>query len=148
LIDEKKIASDDMSAQRLRRYLAEHPAGREALLARNERYVFFRFIEGGPLGSLEAQLTTGRSVAADPDYFPRGGPLFLKSRLPVVDAKGGLGGWRTFSRFVFAQDSGAAIRGPGRLDLYFGAGDEAGDGAGFMKSGGSVYILLEKKSGP
>jgi membrane-bound lytic murein transglycosylase A len=148
LIDEKKIASDEMSAQRLRRYLAEHPAGRDALLARNERYVFFRFIEGGPLGSLEAQLTPGRSVAADPDYFPRGGPLFLKSRLPVVDAKGGLGGWRTFSRFVFAQDSGAAIRGPGRLDLYFGAGDEAGDGAGFMKSGGSVYILLEKKSGP
>lgn len=146
LIDEKKIAPDEMSAARLRRYLAEHPAGRDALLARNERYVFFRFIEGGPLGSLEAQLTPGRSVAADPDYFPRGAPLFLESRLPVVDGKGGLTGWRPFSRFVVAQDSGAAIRGPGRLDLYFGAGDEAGHGAGFMKSGGSVQILLEKKS--
>ncbi|HEY1373787.1 MAG TPA: MltA domain-containing protein [Candidatus Binatia bacterium] len=146
LIDEKKIAPDEMSAQRLRRYLAEHPAGRDALLARNERYVFFRFIEGGPLGSLEAQLTPGRSVAADPDYFPRAAPLFLEGRLPVIDANGGLAGWRPFSRFVFAQDSGAAIRGPGRLDLYFGAGDEAGHGAGFMKSGGSVYLLVEKKS--
>jgi membrane-bound lytic murein transglycosylase A len=148
LIDRKKIAPDEMSAQRLRRYLAEHPAGRDALLARNERYVFFRFVEGGPLGSLEAQLTPGRSVAADPDYFPRAAPLFLESRLPVVDAKRELAGWRPFSRFVVAQDSGAAIRGPGRLDLYFGAGDEAGDGAGFMKSVGSVSILMEKKSGP
>ena len=148
LIDQQKIAPEQMSAQRLRRYLAEHPAGRDALLARNERYVYFRFVEGGPLGSLEAQLTPGRSVAADPDYFPRGAPLFLESRLPVVDAKGDLAGWRPFSRFVVAQDSGAAIRGPGRLDLYFGAGDEAGHGAGFMKSGGSVFILMEKKPSP
>ncbi len=148
LIDEKKIPPEEMSAARLRRYLAEHPAERAALLARNERYVFFRFIEGGPLGSLEVPLTPGRSVAADPDFFPRGAPLFLESRLPVVDSKGELAGWRPFSRFVVAQDTGAAIRGPGRLDLYFGAGEEAGNPAGFMKSGGRVFLLIEKKTSP
>jgi membrane-bound lytic murein transglycosylase A len=145
LLDEGKIAPEELSAPRVRRYLAEHFEASRALLARNERYIFFRFVEGGPYGSLEVPLTPGRSVAAAAEYFPRGAPAFLASRLPVVDAAGTLAAWRPFSRFVVAQDSGAAIRGPARLDLYFGAGDEAGQAAGFMKSGGRVFILLEKK---
>jgi membrane-bound lytic murein transglycosylase A len=145
LLDEGKMTPDELSAPRVRRYLAEHPDDSPALLARNERYIFFRFVEGGPFGSLEVPLTPGRSVAADAEYFPRGMPVFLTTRLPIVDAAGDIAGWRPASRFVVAQDSGAAIRGPGRLDLYFGAGDEAGQAAGFMKSGGTVYLLLEKK---
>jgi membrane-bound lytic murein transglycosylase A len=146
LLDEGKVLPEELSAPRLRRYLAEHAGERAALFARNERYVFFRFVEGGPFGSLEVQLTAGRSVAADADYFPRAAPVFLQTRLPLVDAVGNLAGWRSVSRFVVAQDSGAAIRGAARLDLYFGAGDEAGQIAGFTKSGGAAYILLEKKS--
>ena len=145
LLDEHRLAPEELSAARLRRYLSEHPEEREALFARNERYIFFRFVEGGPYGSLEVALTPGRSVAADSEYFPRGAPAFLQTRLPIVDGAGNLAGWRPVSRFVVAQDSGAAIRGPGRLDLYFGAGDEAEQSAGFMKTNGRVYILLERK---
>jgi membrane-bound lytic murein transglycosylase A len=145
LLDEGKMTPDEMSAPRVRRYLVEHPDETPALLARNERYIFFRFVEGGPYGSLEVPLTPGRSVAADAEYFPRGMPVFLTTRLPVLDAAGEIAGWRPAARFVVAQDSGAAIRGSARLDLYFGAGDDAGQAAGFMKSGGKVYLIVEKK---
>jgi membrane-bound lytic murein transglycosylase A len=147
LVDEGKLAADELSAARLRRYLKEQPEERETLFARNERYIYFRFVESGPLGSLEIPLTPGRSVAADPDYFPKGALAFLVSRRPLLDAVGNLAGWLPFSRFVLNQDAGAAIRGPGRLDLYFGSGVGAGDAAGFMKSGGRLYFLLRKNSG-
>ena len=147
LADEGKLAAEELSAARLRRFLAEHPVEREALFSRNERYVFFRFVESGPLGSLETLLTPGRSVATDPNYFPRGALALLTSRTPILDGAGNLAGWRPFSRFVLNQDAGAAIRGPTRLDLYFGSGALAGDAAGYMKSGGRLYFLLRKKSG-
>jgi membrane-bound lytic murein transglycosylase A len=147
LVDEGKLAAEELSAARLRRYLKEHPEESETLFARNERYIYFRFVENGPLGSLEVPLTPGRSVAADPDYFPQGAPAFLVSRRPLLDAAGNLAGWLPFSRFVLNQDAGAAIRGPGRLDLYFGSGAAAGDEAGYMKSDGRLYFLLRKKTG-
>ncbi|HEX9445112.1 MAG TPA: MltA domain-containing protein, partial [Candidatus Binatia bacterium] len=146
LIDEGKLPAGEMSAALLRRYLTDHPEAREGLLPRNERYVFFRFLKGGPFGSLGVPVTPGRSIAVDPDYFPKGMLGFLESRMPVVDAAGSLAGWRPFSRFVLAQDAGGAIRGPTRVDLYFGGGEEAGKPAGFMKSGGRLYLLSEKNS--
>lgn len=146
LIDEGKIPAAEMSAARLRKYLAEHPEAKDGLLPQNERYVFFRFLEGGPFGSLGVPVTPGRSIAVDPDYFPKGGLGFLESRMPVLDAAGNLAGWRPFSRFVLAQDTGSAIRGPARADLYFGGGEEAGGPAGFMKSGGRLYLLSGKNS--
>ena len=147
LIDEGKLRAEEVSAARLRKYLRERPEERERLFMRNERYVFFRFVESGPLGSLNIPLTPGRSVAADASYFPPGGLGFLTSRQPLLDRAGNLAGWRPFSRFVLVQDAGAAIRGPRRLDLYFGGGDEAGGPAGFMNSRGQLYFLLRKKTG-
>ncbi len=147
LIDEGKIAAEELTAASLRRYLVEHAAEHESLLARNERYVFFRFAEGGPFGSLGVPVTPGRSVATDPGYFPRGALGFLASRMPLVGSDGSLTGWRPFSRFVVSQDTGGAIRGPGRVDLYFGSGGEAGGPAGYMKSGGKFYFLTRKNAG-
>jgi membrane-bound lytic murein transglycosylase A len=147
LIEQGKLRVDEVSAARLRRYLRERPDEREPLFARNERYIFFRFVESGPLGSLEIPLTPGRSIATDPKYFPAGALVFLTGRRPLVDGAGNLVGWRPFSRFVLNQDAGAAIRGLGRLDLYFGSGEEAGAAAGFMNSGGRLYWLLRKKGG-
>ncbi len=147
LIDSGKIPEQELSAARLRRFLREHSQERDALFARNERYVFFRFVESGPLGSLEVPLTPGRSVATDPSYFPKGALAFLVSHRPILDAAGNLVGWQPFSRFVLSQDAGGAIRGPGRLDLYFGSGAAAGEAAGFMKSSGRLYFLLKKKVG-
>lgn len=145
LMDSGKIPEEEMSMQRLRRFLAEHPEERDALLAQNERYIFFRLVNDGPLGSLEVPLTSGRSIAADPLFFPRGALALMVARKPILDAGGNLTGWQPFSRLVLSQDAGSAIRGPKRVDLYFGSGDKAGQEAGFMKSAGSVYLLMPKR---
>ncbi len=146
LIDSGKIPEQELSMQRLRRYLMEHPDERDALLAQNDSYIFFRFVNNGPLGSLEVPLTPGRSIATDARLFPKGALAFIVSQKPIFDAAGNLLGWQPFSRFVLNQDTGSAIRGPRRVDLYFGSGNEAGQAAGVMKSSGSLYFLIRKKA--
>ncbi|MCY4487846.1 MAG: MltA domain-containing protein [Deltaproteobacteria bacterium] len=148
LIDEGKVDRESMSMQRIRAWLAEFPEEREALFARNERYIFFRLGEEGPLGSLGVPLTAGRSVATDPAVYPKGALLYVETRTPVVDESGALAGWRTVRRFVVNQDSGAAIRGPGRADLYFGTGAAAGARAGYMQSEGRLFLLMKRRSAP
>ncbi len=148
LIDEGKVDRESMSMQRIRAWLAEFPEEREALFARNERYIFFRLGEEGPLGSLGVPLTAGRSVATDPAVYPKGALLYVETRLPVVDDTGALAGWRPVRRFVVNQDAGAAIRGPGRADLYFGTGAAAGARAGYMQSEGRLYLLMKRRSAP
>jgi membrane-bound lytic murein transglycosylase A len=145
LIEKGKVPEAELSLLGLRHYLAEHPEARDKLFAQNERYIFFRFADQGPLGSLEVLLTPGRSIATDLSLFPRGALAFIVSRKPVLDARGKLIGWQPFSRFVLNQDSGSAIRGPRRADLYFGSGDKAGEAAGFMKSAAQIYFLAKKK---
>ncbi|MDE0028243.1 MAG: MltA domain-containing protein [Deltaproteobacteria bacterium] len=148
LIDEGKVDRASMSMQRIRAWLAEFPEEREALFARNERYIFFRLGEDGPLGSLGVPLTAGRSVATDPAVYPKGALLYVETRTPVVDESGALAGWRPVRRFVVNQDAGAAIRGPGRADLYFGTGAPAGAQAGYMQSEGRLYLLMKRRSAP
>jgi membrane-bound lytic murein transglycosylase A len=148
LIDEGKIPLEEMSMQRLRRYLAENLAQRDRIMAYNESYVFFRFIFGGPLGSLEVPVTPGRSIATDSRLFPKGALAFIYSERPVLDAAGGLLGWTPFLRFVLNQDSGGAIRGPQRVDLFFGAEAQAAAEAGYMNSRGKLYFLALKDQRP
>jgi membrane-bound lytic murein transglycosylase A len=149
LIDSGKIPEDEMSMQRLRRYLAEHPTEQYEIMAHNESYVFFRFLEEGPLGSLEVPVTADRSIATDLRLFPRGALAFAVTESPIIDTAGQLSGWRPISRFVLNQDSGGAIRGPQRADLYFGTGAEAGAAAGYMNRAGKLYfVLLKQRPGP
>ena len=144
LIDGGKIPAEEMSMQRLRRYLAEHPAERDEIMAYNESYVFFRFISEGPLGSLEVPVTAGRSIATDSQLFPKGALGFIYSERPVLDPRGELIGWTPFLRFVLNQDTGGAIRGPQRVDLFFGAAAQAAAEAGYMNSPGKLYFLALK----
>ena len=148
LIDDGRIAADEMSMQRLRRYLAEHPAQRDQIMAYNESYVFFRFLPHGPLGSLEVPVTAGRSIATDSRLFPKGALALIYSERPVLNAAGGLLGWTPFLRFVLNQDSGGAIRGPQRVDLFFGAQAQAAAEAGYMNSRGKLYFLALKNLRP
>ena len=148
LIEQGKIPAQEMSMQRLRRYLAEHPAQRDEVMAHNESYVFFRFLSQGPLGSLEVPVTAGRSIATDASLFPRGGLAFIYSERPVLGPAGRLLGWTPFLRFVLNQDSGGAIRGPQRVDLFFGAEPRAAAEAGYMNSRGKLYFLTMKKPQP
>jgi membrane-bound lytic murein transglycosylase A len=112
----------------IRRYLESvPPEERDALLATNERYTFFRLTEGGPVGSLGVELTPGRSVATDPRLVPPGAIGYLAT--PSV------------RRFVVSQDTGGAVTGA-HADLFLGYGDEAGERAGRMRDRGALYLIL------
>ena len=144
LIDRGKILQEEMSMQRLRRYLSDHPEEQNEIFSYNESYVFFRFLQEGPLGNIEVPLTAGRSIATDARLFPKGALAFISTEIPVLDAAGGLIGWQPFSRFVLNQDTGGAIRGLQRADLYFGTGAEAEAAAGYMNRPGKLYFLSLK----
>jgi membrane-bound lytic murein transglycosylase A len=144
LIESGKIPRAEMSMQRLRGYLAEHPEERDAIMDYNESYVFFRFLSGGPLGSLEVPVTPGRSIATDSRLFPKGAPVLLYSERPVLSSDGKLRGWTPFLRLVLNQDTGGAIQGPQRVDLFFGAESRAEAEAGFMNSPGKLFFLMLK----
>jgi len=114
------------------------------VLSYNERYTFFRFLETDPVGSLGETVTPDRSIATDPDYFPEGALAFIRLRKPVFDAEGHMKERMDFSRFVLSQDKGAAIKGPGRVDIFCGSGDKAELTAGTLKEEGELFLLLKK----
>jgi len=131
------------SATAMRAWLAAHPSSRDALLFENPRYIFFRDTGSeGSIGALGTTLVAGRSIASDARYVPRGILAWLRTTRPEVDRDGKLGGRRSLTRFVFAQDAGAAIQGPARVDLFQGSGEEAGLLAGGMNEAGELYLLL------
>jgi membrane-bound lytic murein transglycosylase A len=146
LIDNGKIPKEEMSMQRLRRYLLERPDERGDIMAYNESYVFFRVVGSGPLGSLEVPLTAGRSIATDSRVFPKGAVAFITTQVPRLDRAGQLTDWQPLTRFVLNQDTGSAIRGLQRADLYFGTGEKAGQMAGFMNRQGKLYFLILKET--
>jgi len=145
LIDQGKLSKEEMSMQRLRRYLNEHPEERDELFYYNESYVFFRLLDDGPFGSLEVPLTPGRSIATDARIFPKGALAFISTEKPIIAAGGELAGWQPIARLVLNQDTGGAIRGTQRVDLYFGAGAAATSEAGYMNRQGKLYFLFLKK---
>jgi membrane-bound lytic murein transglycosylase A len=135
LLEEGKVSRDDASMQSIRDWLRAHPAESAEMMRRNSRFVFFRWIEGdGPIGSQGVALTPGRSLAVDPAFVPLGVPVFLDTTWPASE--------RPLRRLVVAQDTGSAIKGPLRGDLFWGAGEPALAQAGRMKQRGAVYILL------
>lgn len=146
LIQEGKIARDDMTMRVLREWLAAHPEERSRVLRHNESYVFFRVPSGSPVGSLGVPLTPGRSIATDPRVFPRGALAFVQTTRPV-EISGGLIGWKSVGRFVLSQDAGGAIRGPGRVDIFWGRGPEAELAASDMKQPGELYFAVPRAGG-
>src|SRR5947207_14217697 len=100
-------------------------------------------------GYLEFTQLPSRLIATGSILFPKGAMAIIVSRRPIINTAGQLLGWQPFSRFVLNQDTGGAILGPQRVDLYFGSGAEAEAAAGFMNSQGKVYFLVLKgPSGP
>jgi len=148
LVDKGVLRLKEVTLPRIVRYLREHPAEQEEILHHNDSFVFFRWggeTVCGPLGCLGESLTPGRSVALDQECFPPGALGFLVTRKPRVDGTGKIVGWGPLSRFVLNQDSGSAIKGPARLDLFWGSGDYAEVAAGHMKHPGELYFLIKKK---
>ncbi len=145
MIKSGKIKSRDAGIVTIRTYLAEHPEEMQEILYQNKSFIFFRWADTHDAkGNLGRPLTAGRSIAVDQHCFPAGGLAFLTSRKPVFSKIKGVQ-WHSFSRFVLAQDTGSAIRGPGRVDLFWGTGKKAGAAAGEMKETGFLYFFLLKK---
>lgn len=144
LIETGKIPKSEMSMQRIRAYLEKHPEELHTILSYNPSYVFFKFEEQGPIGYLETLLTPGRSLALDRRLFPPAALCFIQTQKPEVDASGQIRKWEPFSRFVLNQDTGGAIQGPGRADLFWGNGPYAEIAAGYMQHPGRLYLLVLK----
>jgi len=146
LIDQGFLDEKNISIERIREFIQNNPGRAEEIFQYNERYVFFRLLHDseGPQGALGAPLTPGRSIATDLTIFSPGALAYLVSRQPDLDESGRVVGWKPLRRFVLNQDTGAAIKGPGRVDLFFGSGDRAGTAAGEMKEEGKIYFLMAK----
>lgn len=144
LIDDGKIEKDRMSMQAIRRYLKENPSELDALLNDNPSYIFFKIETDGPLGYLNVKLTPGRSLALDRRLFPPAVLAFMETKLPLVSGDGQIQQWTDCTRFVLNQDTGGAIRGPARADLFWGDGPYAEIAAGHMQHGGDLYFIVLK----
>lgn len=144
LVAEGLFTPATMSMQTLRRWLAEDEGRAKATMQRNASYVFFRELANlpdhlGPPGAQEVGLEALVSLAVDRRYWPLGMPVWLDTKTPQSD-----GSSAPFRRLMVAQDTGSAIRGGARGDIFFGAGDEAAHAAGHMKAPGTMYVFLPR----
>ena len=145
LVKNNKMRVEEVSMDSLRRYLEAHPQEREHILQQNDSYIFFSWSTVGPVhGSLYRPLTPGRSVAADQKLYPPGLLMFVHSTIPKME-QNRVTDRMSLQRFVSVQDSGSAIQGPYRLDLFCGTGDDAGRLAGEMKERGELFVILAKE---
>lgn len=145
LIDIGAIPKDKMSMQAIREHLRTHPDELFTILNQNPSYVFFKIDKGPAVGNIGAPLTPGRSIATDARLFPKGALGLIRAEKPVFTDDGSVKEWVPFTRFVLNQDTGGAIRGPGRVDLFWGEGAEAALAAGYMQQEGKLYFLLRKR---
>jgi len=140
LIERGEIPREDISLFTLRRWLKEHPQEAQALLEKNRSYIFFQLRENAnenPRGSLNIPLTPSRSIAVDPANIPPGSPVWLDTSYPG-EPDGSL------QRLTFAQDTGGAIKGYARADLFWGNGEQAEKLAGEMKQEARLYVLVPR----
>src|SRR6266508_1545563 len=144
LIERNLIPREEMSMQRIREWMAAHPDEAAKVRAANRSYVFFRVTglsqEGEPVGAQGVPLTPGRSIAVD-QLHEYGTPFFIEANLPIASAKPA----SSFRRLMIAQDTGSALVGPARADLYWGAGDDAGRIAGRIRHPGRFAMLLPRE---
>jgi peptidoglycan lytic transglycosylase A len=130
------FAAHQVSAQVIKKWVRNNPVAGEELLFHNPSYVFFREVrrvaaQDGPLGAMNRSVTAMRSIAVDPKYTPLGAPVWVE--------KDGAGKLR---RLMIAQDTGSAIKGAQRADIFFGTGDQAGKEAGKLRDPGRMVVLL------
>jgi membrane-bound lytic murein transglycosylase A len=143
LVDRGELTLESSSGPAIRSWLQANPTRLQEVLNSNPSVVFFREERidnpsGGPKGSLGVPLTAGRSIAVDATFIPMSAPLFLSTTYPATGAP--------LQRLVMAQDTGGAIRGPVRADLFWGFGASAGESAGLMKQQGQLWLLWPRNS--
>ena len=145
LVKDGKMRLEDLTLPVLVQYFRQHPAELSLYLPRNPRFVFFRETNGAPAtGSLGVPVTPERSIATDKSLMPPGAIALIQTQLPYPNSADQLE-LRAVSRYVLDQDTGGAIKGPGRVDVFMGTGQKAGDRAGAINATGQLYYLLLKQ---
>lgn len=138
------LKKHELSMRSVQAWLRANPVKARKIMHANKSYIFFREIDLdehlGPIGGQGVPLTAGRSLAIDRRYHRYGTPIWLDTRLPNADGSK----YTRYRRMMIAQDTGAAIRGPIRGDIFFGTGPEAGEIAGRVKERGTLHVLLPK----
>jgi membrane-bound lytic murein transglycosylase A len=149
LIERGIVPAEEMSMDKIRLFIAEHPDEGRELMRMNRSYIFFRVVEdlelnAEPIGAQGVQLTRDRSIAIDRKLHVYGTPFWIEAELPMGNQESLL----PFRRLMVAQDTGGAIVGPARADLYLGAGLEAGAVAGRLRHPGTFYMLVPRDADP
>src|SRR5580698_3557924 len=148
LIDRGIIPKEQMSMQRIREWMDQNPDGAKELRRANRAYVFFREVnlsdKDEAVSAQGVPLTPGRSIAVDKALHVYGTPFFIEGELPIETAQSKT----PFRRLMVAQDTGSAITGPARADIYFGAGQEAGRVSGRLRHSMRFVILVPKSLDP
>src|SRR5581483_6055693 len=148
LIERGVITKDEMSMDKIREWMEANPEEGKELRRKNRSFVFFR--ETGQsndeqcIGSQGVPLTPGRSLAVDKSYHVYGTPVWVDAELPIASDKVET----PFRRLMFAQDTGSAIVGPARADIYWGVGEDIGHIAGRIKQFGQFVMLVPKELDP
>ncbi|MEZ4873580.1 MAG: MltA domain-containing protein [Bdellovibrionales bacterium] len=144
------IPRENMSLQAIEEHLRSLPPEQaQAILNKNPSYVFFRKLDSRGITYFGTEVQSGRTIATDYRYFPKGALCLLNFDIPIFESpKDDVPrDWLPVSRLVFDQDTGGAIRGPGRVDLFWGEGEEAKQAAGVMKQPGRLVYLLPISAG-
>ncbi|HIK15701.1 MAG TPA: MltA domain-containing protein [Leptolyngbyaceae cyanobacterium M33_DOE_097] len=143
LVKDGKFTLEELTLPKLIQYFRDNPADMDRYIPRNNRFVFFRPTNGQPAtGSIGLPVLPERSIATDKTKFPPGGLALIQTQLPYVAANGYE--QRPVMRYVLDQDTGSAIKGAGRVDVFMGTGKVAGDRAGLVNTPGQLYYLLLK----
>ncbi|HSH85742.1 MAG TPA: MltA domain-containing protein [Methylophilus sp.] len=141
LVERGELTASEASMQGIKVWGQQHPDQLQGLLNANPSYVFFKLLPtglSGPLGALGVPLTAARSIAVDPFYIPLGAPVYMATTYPYPDSDTPL------QQLMVAQDTGGAIKGGVRADIYWGDGEAAGKLAGAMRQQGQLWVWLPK----
>ncbi len=144
LVKDGVFDKDELSLPKLLDYFTANPSQLDEYLPRNNRFVFFKETDGKPpTGSLGVPVTGDRSIATDKSIMPPGALALIVAPIPDLDT--GKIDTRVVSRYVLDQDTGSAIKGAGRVDIFLGSGEVAGKRAGLLNGSGSLFYLLLKE---
>lgn len=145
LVRDGKFPLEGLTMPIILRYFSEHPTELNNYVPRDRSFVFFQENYGAPAqGSIHVPLTASRSIATDKSLMPPGALALIRAPIPFKNASGVMEN-RTVSRYVLDQDTGGAIKGPGRVDYFLGSGYEAGERAGVTVADGQLFYLLLKQ---